>query len=185
MSPLNWFWLFVFLDDDGEDNRNSKNKGPRYPIIRRFAAFFIDIKIVFLMDYFMPFSKDFMKYSVYFEIIIGVLIVSLLESSNFRASPGKMIMGLVTVAKDGGRLSLKGALVRNVVKWLPLFLPVIVFRGVYFMEYLLAIWVLINVFTTWLYWYALHDKLVKTYVACRPKYFELRHDPDMLIHLDK
>jgi uncharacterized RDD family membrane protein YckC len=91
--------------------------------------------------------------------------MALLESSNFRASPGKLVMGLVTVNSEGRQLSFYKATLRNMVKWSPLFFSVKV----------IFIWFFIIGVSVWLTWTTIYDWLVKSDVVCRPSYFKMRY----------
>ncbi len=106
--------------------------------MRRLGAFFIDhlvIKVVlgafFWQIFDWPFDYDWFNYPFewndwnfnfrlmshnFLKEVIIIIYYALMESSKYQATLGKIVMGIKVVNKDGQRLDLPKALLRNLSK---------------------------------------------------------------------
>ena len=136
--------------------------------VTRAVAFYVDrlivIVVVAVISLFLGFAVQFFRPSELFgtqdlvQIIVAIVVavmtgtLDLIYCVGFwmlaGQTPGKRLMGLVLVKKDGGRVGLGAALLRWMGYWL---------SGILFLGYL---WVLVDYRRQ-----ALHDKLAGTLVV--------------------
>ncbi len=182
MSPYNLFSLAILSDND-------ENYGGGDPVIRRFLAFAIDVYTIFLFFWlmnFIPINTILGQWEGdIFALLASPLIIILfatLESSNVRASPGKLLVGLVTVNNEGKKLSFKRSLVRNMIKWLPFFLsPICYFVFRVDTSNIAGFWFILTCLTVFLGWFTLHDWLTGSTINRRPSFYKLHHDSHDII----
>ena len=177
MNPYNLLSLAILFDDN-------ENFGGGEPVIRRFLAFAIDVYTIFLLFWLIghiPIGIILSNWEWEIFIILAspllILLFTTLESSNYRASPGKLFVGLVTVNNDGKKLSFKKSLVRNMIKWLPFFLPIIcdlIFK--LDTSNISGFWFALTCLTVFLGWFTLHDFFAGSTINCRPSFYKLHHD---------
>jgi uncharacterized RDD family membrane protein YckC len=184
MYPYNFFTLAILFDD-------TTNYGGGEPIARRTLAFFIDVYAIFSFFWLInliPIDTIVGKWeSDIFAFLASPLIIiffAALESSNFRASPGKLLVGLVSVNNEGMKLSFTRSLVRNLIKWLPFFITPIsyfIFRVEIFNN-MAGFWFILTCVTVFFGWFTAHDWFIDSTVNRRPSLLKPYHNAHDIIN---
>jgi uncharacterized RDD family membrane protein YckC len=165
-----------------DDPATSRSMSGQYAgFVTRAVAFYVDrlivIVVVAVISLFIGFAVQFFRLSDLFgtqdlvQIIVAIVVAVLAGTLDLvycvafwilaGQTPGKRLMGLVVVKRDGSRVRLGAALLRWVGYWL---------SGILFLGYL---WVLVDNRRQ-----ALHDKLAGTLVAySRPEEMGLAASP--------
>ncbi len=182
MNPYNFFTLAILFDDN-------TNYGGGDPLIRRFLAFVIDVYAIFSIFWLInliPFDALLGQWEGDIFVLLAspliIILFATLDSSNFRASPGKLLVGLVTVNNHGKKLSFKRSLVRNIIKWLPFFItPISSLILSVDISNLAGFWFVLTCLTVFLGWFTLHDWLTGSTISRRPSFYILHHDSHDII----
>jgi len=184
MNPSGWFFLGYLLSDSSK-----KRQGNHFPILQRIVAAVVDLLIIKATVYVGVFSINYYdfsllqnKISIMILTLTPILLFSYMESTKIRATPGKLLLGLVSVDLHGMQLKLSKGIYRNLLKWLPLFIPTLLLLG-FSRETFVNIWFLINGIVVWLGWSSIQDKFIGTAVISRPSYFTFYYsDPKYQIY---
>jgi uncharacterized RDD family membrane protein YckC len=111
-----------------------------------------------------------------------IFLFSYMESSKIRATPGKLLLGLVSVDLQGMQLSLSKGILRNLIKWLPFLIPSFLIFGSSGDSFA-KIWFMINGIVVWLSWSSIQDRIINTAVISRPSYLNFYYsDPKCQIY---